>query len=142
MKRTIRALLLIMTVSLFTVSCSETTRNTIAVSGKWQLTRTVLTENGEVVYDKYAVQEDRSIFYEFNSNNELVQTIITSKGTDIHLGRWLVDEDILVLSFAEDSQTFHIEKTSLLEMVLSESYTENGKNYVYTITLRSYSEKK
>lgn len=140
MKRTIQALLLILTVSLFATSCSKTTRNEIAISGKWELLKTVITEDGQVIYDQYSAQESTRTYFDFNSNGEFVQTIISINGTRNDSGKWIVDDDILVMTFADHSEMYNIDKASLLMIVLSQSYVEDGKKYVRTITLRSDSD--
>ena len=137
MKRTIQALLLILTVSLFATSCSKTARNEFAISGRWELLKTVITtEDGKIVSETYSAQDSRRTFYNFDSNGTFTQSIISINGTSDYTGRWVVDDDLLVMSYADRSESYVIEETSLLMIELSQRFTEDGKKYIRTLTLK------
>lgn len=140
MKKTIRAILCILAVSLTALSCNKTTLNSIAISGTWEHIKTVTSENGQVVETWYPATSGMSIVYEFDNDGKLLLTEASATGVDVKSGSWLVDGNNLILTFTRGSQMFHIDKAGLLELILSETYTQNGHNYVDVITLKHLNE--
>ena len=141
MKRTINALFLILTVGLFATSCSETTRNEIAVSGTWELIKTVYQDKNTVIAEVYETElKDVSPhYYQFSSNNDFLE--ITGAGSryeSISRGTWQVDEDVLLITRQGYSERYLIDKTSLFNMSLSQdNFMYQGKNCTRILYFKS-----
>ncbi len=133
MKKVIRFIVLVLAISLCAVSCKKTI-NTIAITGKWELVKTVITENGKTVY---APEQHVRTYFSFNSGEAFVKTTVSIDGESIESGRWIVDDDTLLLTYAGKSERYYIEKAGLFELILVEEYTQAGVTVVRTLYLEN-----
>ena len=133
MKKVIRFIVLVLAISLYAVSCKKTI-NTIAITGKWELVKTVITENGKTVY---APEQHVRTYFSFNSGEAFVKTTVSIDGESIESGRWIVDDDTLLLTYAGKSERYYIEKAGLFELILVEEYTQAGVTVVRTLYLEN-----
>ena len=136
MKKVIRFIVLVLAISLCAVSCKKTI-NTIAITGKWELVKTVITENGKTVLDQYAPEQHVRTYFSFNSGEAFVKTTVSIDGESYETGRWIVDDDILLLTYAGKSERYYIEKAGLFELILVEEYTQAGVTVVRTLYLEN-----
>ena len=136
MKKVIRFIILVLAISLCAVSCKKTI-NTIAITGKWELVKTVITENGKTVLDQYAPEQHVRTYFSFNSGEAFVKTTVSIDGESIESGRWIVDDDTLLLTYAGKSERYYIEKAGLFELILVEEYTQAGVTVVRTLYLEN-----
>lgn len=133
MKKVIRFIVLVLAISLCAVSCKKTI-NTIAITGKWELVKTVITENGKTVD---APEQHVRTYFSFNSGEAFVKTTVSIDGESIESGRWIVDDDTLLLTYAGKSERYYIEKAGLFELILVEEYTQAGVTVVRTLYLEN-----
>ena len=140
MKRAIRILLCVLAASLFAMSCSKTTLNSIAISGKWTLLKTVTTENGAEVETWYPATSGMTVDFLFESGGYHLKTETSVTGITHSEGSWLVDNNELIVTYSKGSYRYYIEKAGLLELILRETYTEHGHTYVDILTLKHLSE--
>jgi len=141
MKRTIKALFLILTVGLFATSCTETARNEIAVQGTWELYKIEYSDRGKVFNTDY----ESNHYYIFNDNYEFIEK--EAVGTDyeaIYTGKWHVDEDVLILTLAKKTKKYLIDKASLFTMTLSQEnfIMDDGKSCTRILYFRTTSSDK
>ena len=136
MKRVIRLVVFVLAIGLCAVSCKKTL-NTIAISGKWELMRTVVTENGQKVLDQYTTEQHVRTYFSFNSGEAFIKTTVSIDGESYETGRWIVDDDILLLTYAGKSERFYIEKAGLFELILVENTTQAGVSVERTLYLES-----
>ena len=133
MKKAIRLIVVVLAICLCAVSCKKTI-NTIAITGKWELVKTVITENGKTVY---APEQHVRTYFAFNSGDAFVKTTVSIDGESCETGRWIVDDDILLLTYAGKSERYYIDKAGLFELILVESYTQAGVSVERTLYLES-----
>lgn len=136
MKKVIRFIVLVLAISLCAVSCKKTL-NTIAISGNWGLFKTVVTENGKVVLDQYATDIHVVTTFSFQSNDVFVKTTVSIDGESVETGRWIVDDDTLLLTYAGKSERYYIEKAGLFELILVQETIQAGVTVVRTIYLET-----
>ena len=134
MKKAIRAIVLILVASLCTLSCKKFLQ-TVAIAGEWQVVRVVETIDGANPHDTGEIA-NMDIFYNFQTNGNFVKTKQSRYGSTDEYGSWFVDGDTLVLRFVDGSETYHLDRTSLLELVFSYSHMEGAHKYTVTYTLR------
>lgn len=134
MKKAIRAIVLILVASLCTLSCKKFLQ-TVAIAGEWQVVRVVETIDGANPHDTGEI-DNMDIFYNFQTNGTFVKTKQNLHGATDEHGTWFVDGDTLVLRFVDGNETYHLDRTSLLELVFSYSYMEEAHKYTVTYTLR------
>lgn len=136
MKKAIRLIVVVLAICICAVSCKKTI-NTIVISGKWELVRTVVTENGQKVFDQYSPEQHVRTYFAFNSGDAFVKTTVSIDGESYETGRWIVDDDILLLTYAGKSERYYIDKAGLFELILVESYTQAGVSVERTLYLES-----
>jgi len=135
MKKAIRAIVIILVASLCAVSCKKFLQ-TVAIAGEWQVVRIVETVDGKDPLDTPELN-NYDIFYKFETNGYFIKTRQSRLGLSSHEdGTWFVDGDTLLLRFVDGTETYHLERTSLLELVFSYSEILDGHKYTYTYTLK------
>lgn len=142
MKKAIRILFFVLAVSLFASSCTKSTMNSIAITGYWELVRTVVTENGRVIKDLGEAQDNTLTFYRFERNGQVTREIRAIGGKSTVSGRWYIDGNTLLMTLlGEESKSYHIDKAGLFELIFSLTEYKDGKEYITTYTLNSSSDK-
>lgn len=134
MKKAIRIILCIFVASLFTLSCNKSDINAIAITGTWEHTKTETYKNGTLVNVTYPSSGRTRILYSFFSDGSFERG---EEGTAYYEGgRWLVDGDKLILTYMRGpAETYTIEKTGLLKLVLRFDEVVDGDHYVDYLTL-------
>ena len=140
MKKAIRAIVLLAALSFFAVSCTKSTMNTIAITGYWELIRTVVTEDGRVIKDVGPAQDNMLTFYRFVRNGVVTREKRAIGGESTVSGRWYVEGNTLLMTLlGEESKSYHIEKAGLLKLILTLTEYRDGKEYITTLTLSNSS---
>ena len=134
MKKAIRAIALILVAIICTLSCKKIYR-TSAVTGEWQVIRIVETIDGTDPLDTGELN-NYDIFFKFESNGTFLKTRQSNHGSSHDEGTWFVDGDTLLLRFLDGTETYHLDRTSLLELVFSYSVMKDAHKYTYTYTLK------
>ncbi|MCR4844761.1 MAG: hypothetical protein K5843_07220 [Bacteroidales bacterium] len=138
MKKAIRLMILVLAV--FSLSaCSKTTMNSIAITGNWEHYKTEKYIDGVAAGSWYPTTDGYRIFYNFNSEGLFVQTkesISNPAAASTEEGTWLVDGDLLLLTYIDGTDRYYIEHAGLLELTLKYVYRDGGHNCVDYLTLK------
>lgn len=134
MKKAIRAIVIILVASLCAVSCKKFLQ-TVAIAGDWQVIRIVETVDGKDPLDTGELNR-YDIFYSFSTNGNFTKTKQSNISHSHEDGTWFVDGDTLILRSVEGTKTYHLDRTSLLELVFSYSEMKGIHKYTYTYTLK------
>ncbi|MBO4635373.1 MAG: hypothetical protein J5669_08390 [Bacteroidales bacterium] len=139
MKRAIKILVLLVASCLLFASCNNKTAiNSIAISDtSWKLLKTVTSENGVEVNTWYPSTQGLTVTYEFDSDGEVMRNERGTTGLGTHMrGTWVIDDNKLIVSFTTGYHTYNIEKAGILELILSETYAQNGHTFVDVLTFQ------
>lgn len=143
MKKAIRILLCVLAMTLFASSCTKSARNTIIISGEWELVHvhTYDAANYATPIDTYRPGDlGMRTYYDFVDGGQLVCTDVSSMGLGetISRGTWFVDGSTLVMTFATGKVTYHVDTANLTDLILFRDYEKLGKNYHEVTTFKKY----
>ncbi|MBP5374487.1 MAG: hypothetical protein J6Y31_06200 [Bacteroidales bacterium] len=121
---------------LFAVSCTRSDMISISLIGRWELFKVETTISGERLEPEYPTQEDRHIFFEFESDDVFVEDIKTPKGLTSFQGSWLVDGDCVIITKTDGTFRYQVEKAHLTELILFRAYQLEGLSYTERLTFK------
>ena len=144
MKKAIRSLILALAVVFLAGSCTKSTRNTIVISGEWELVHVLIYDANNYNKPIQTIRpSDQGLrtYYNFISGGQLeYREVDTRSGVEVNFSRgsWSIDQNTLIVKLTGVPLEYHIDTANLTDLILFRDYTLLEANVHEVTTLKKF----